>query len=66
MATLRHLPEEIVQTLLYLTIMRSALTPALCKLFRDCGHDSVVDWIDANIDTSAVLVPTTQSCRERF
>ena len=52
--------------LLYLVIMRSALTPSLCKLFAASGHDSVVEWVDANIDLSALLIASTQSCRERF
>ena len=46
--------------------MRSALTPSLCKLFAASGHDSVVEWVDANIDLSALLIASTQSCRERF
>jgi hypothetical protein len=65
-ATLEHLPEEVVQELLYLVLMRSELTPALCQLFAACGHDSVVDWIADNIDTSAIYVASTRSCRERW
>ena len=64
--SLARLPEDVVQQLLYLTIMRSGMTPALAKLFAASGHDSVVRWVEENLDLSAVYVTSTKSCREKF
>ena len=65
-SSLARLPEEVVQQLLYLTIMRSGMTTQLAKLFAASGHDSVVTWVEENLDLSAVYMTSTQSCRERF
>ena len=64
--SLARLPEDVVQQLLYLTIMRSGMTPTLAKLFAASGHESVVRWVEDNLDLSAVYVTSTKSCREKF
>ena len=64
--SLARLPEDVAQQLLYLTIMRSGMTPTLAKLFAASGHDSVVRWVEDNLDLSAVYVTSSQSCREKF
>ena len=64
--SLARLPEEVVQQLLYLTIMRSGMTTTLAKLFAASGHDSVVRWVEENLDLSAVYVASTHSCRDKF
>ena len=42
------------------------MTPTLAKLFAASGHDSVVGWVEENLDLSAVYVTSSKSCREKF
>lgn len=60
---LGKLPEEIVQQLLYLILMRSELNPHTVRLFAGSGHESVVRWIRENLDVTAALLPAPGHCK---
>ena len=61
---LQHLPEPLVQQLLYMVFIDGALTPSLVKLFDSSGHESIQKWIASNIHLDrAMMINSTANCR---
>jgi hypothetical protein len=61
---LPHLPEELVQHLLFNVVSEGRLTPRLVKLFRASQHDSIVRWLNMHVRMeNAYVIPDSHSCR---